>query len=347
MNNMNNSKRHIVVISPLSFLYLLLTALFVWVVFQISGIIISLLAAGIFAVALNPVVSSIERRLHLRRGFAVAIVVFSIVALFVLISALIIPTIIAQGKTLNSNWPYYQNRIQEFASHQSYTKVLYEKANESLNKNTERISANAASISIGVAGGLFSFLTFFIFLVYMLASGRKFAVLLSGMLPKKVWREQFVKILHDVSNKLGGWLRGQAILCLIIFVASYIGLTVIGVDYALTLALFAGLMEAVPMVGAYLGAIPAVLVALLTGSPLKGLIVAIFFLIIQQLEGNIVVPQVMKKAVGIHPMLVLLAALIGGTLFGFVGVLIAVPVTAATSVIVGSFYEYYNEQIEK
>ncbi len=181
----------------------------------------------------------------------------------------------------------------------------------------------------------------------MLASGRQFAVILSGLLPRKSWREQLVKTMHDVSNKLGRWLRGQAILCFLIFVVSYIGLTVIGVDYALTLALFAGLMEAVPMIGAYLGAIPAVVVALLTGSPLKAAIVAVFFLIMQQLEGNIVVPQVMKKAVGVHPMLVLLAAMIGGTLLGFVGVLIAVPVTAAASVVVGSLYQNYNDQIEK
>ena len=181
----------------------------------------------------------------------------------------------------------------------------------------------------------------------MLVSGRKFAVVLSGLLPRKAWREQFVMMLHDISSKLGHWLRGQLVLCLIIFAASYLGLSVIGVDYALTLALFAGLMEAVPMVGAYLGAIPAVMVAILSGSPLKGLVVAIFFLIIQQVEGNLIVPQVMKKAVGVHPMLILLAALIGAALLGFVGVLIAVPVTAAGSVIVGSIYKNYYDKIEK
>ncbi|MBA3679409.1 AI-2E family transporter [Candidatus Saccharibacteria bacterium] len=344
---MKDTKRHVVVVSPLTFIYLLLTIAFVWVIFQISGIIISLAVAGIFAIALNPIVSSIERRLHIRRGYAVAMVVLSIVAFFLLIIALIIPSTISQAKTLSTNWPTYQQQIKEFSSHQSYTRAAYQESTKWLDHNSEKISSNAATISVGVAGGLFSFLTFFIFLIYMLASGRKFAVILSGMLPKVVWREQFVKLLHDVSNKLGNWLRGQAVLCLIIFVASYIGLLVLGIDYALTLALFAALMEAVPMVGAYLGAIPAVLVAILTGSPFKGLIVAIFFLILQQIEGNIIVPQVMKRAVGVHPMLILLAALIGGTLLGFVGVLIAVPVTAAGSVIIGSLYKYYYDKIEK
>lgn len=344
---MKNSNRQIIVISPLSFVYFLLALLFVWIVFHISWILISLAVAGIFAIALNPIVSSLEKKLKIRRGLSVAIVVTSIVAVFVIVFALLVPTIATQAKTLSSSWPSYRDRIQEFASHQTYTQYAYDKAVEQINKNTATISSNATAISLGLAGGFFSFLTFFIFLIYMLASGQKFAVILSSVLPKKIWRDRFVTIMHDISNRLGGWLRGQAILCLVIFVVSYIGLTIMGVDYALTLALFAGLMEAVPMIGAYLGAIPAVLVALLSGSPLKAIIVAIFFLIIQQLEGNLLVPHVMKKAVGVHPMLILLAAMIGGTLLGFVGVLIAVPVTAAASVIISSLSEYYYDQIEK
>lgn len=344
---MKNSNRYVIVISPLSFIYLLLTVLFVWVVYHISWILISLSVAGIFAIALNPIVTSIEKKIRVNRAIAVAIVVVAIIAVFVAILALVAPTIVAQAKTLSNNWPNYSEKISQFAHNQSYTQYLYEKGVEQFNKNTTTITSNVASISLGLAGGFFSFLTFFIFLIYMLASGRQFAVVLSSVLPKKTWRDKFVKMMHDISNRLGGWLRGQAILCLVIFIVSYIGLTVLGVDYSLTLALFAGLMEAVPMVGAYLGAIPAVLVALLTGSPLKAAVVAIFFLIIQQLEGNLLVPHVMNKAVGVHPMLILLAAMIGGTLLGFVGVLIAVPVTAAASVVLSSLSEYYFDQIEK
>lgn len=336
-----------IVISPLTFIYLLLTLFLVWILFQISGIIISLVVAGIFAVALNPIVSSIEQKLRIRRGVAVAIVVVSIVVVFITTIALIIPNLIEQGRTLSSKIPEYQVRIRDFANEKTYTRYIYDKTSESIQDNTSRVSSNVASISVGVAGSIFNFLTFFVFLIYMLASGRKFAVILSNMLPKKQWRKQFIEISNDISNKLGRWLRGQAVLCLIIFVVSYIGLTILGVDYALTLALFAGLMEAVPMVGAYLGAIPAVTVALLSGSPVKAVIVAIFFLIMQQLEGSLVVPQVMKKAVGVHPMLVLLAAMVGGTLLGIVGVLIAVPVTAAASVIIGSLYQKYSDSIEK
>lgn len=343
---MKNNNRYTIVISPWSFVYLLLAIILIWVLLQISSIIISLIVAGIFAIALNPVVTSLERRLKIRRGFAVAIVVLAIVISFLLIVALVLPTLITQAKTLSSTWPTYRTRIHEYAYQQPYTKYIYEKGAEIVRDNTARVSSNVTTISISVAGGIFSFLTFFIFLIYMLASGRRFATVLSEMLPKKQWRLQFVKIMNDISNKLGWWLRGQAILCLIIFIASYIGLSLIGVEFALTLALIAGVMEAVPMIGAYIGALPAVVVALLTGSPLQAVIVAAFFLVLQQLEGNIIVPQVMNKAVGVHPMLILLAAMIGGTLLGFVGVLIAVPITAAASVIIGSLYQYYNDIID-
>lgn len=340
--------RHIVVISPLSFLYLLGAVLLIWLTIQLSGIILSLLVAGIFAIALNPVVSFLEKHLRIRRGLAVAIIIIGIIAVFGFILALIIPTTITQAQTLAKNWPSYQDKLQEYSSHNSYLKWSYQNGVQIIKDNSGRFTSNLASISLSLAGGFFSFLTFFLFLIYMLASGRRFAVILSGLLPKKTWRMQFVSIMHDVSNKLGHWLRGQLILCFIIFALSYIGMTVLGVDYALSLALFAGLMEAVPMIGAYLGAIPAVLFTLVTtGSVWKTVAVAILFLVIQQLEGNIIVPQVMKKAVGVHPMIVLLAAMIGGTLLGFVGVIIAVPVTAALSVIANSMREYYDDKIEK
>lgn len=160
-----NNKRLTVVISPLTFIYLLLALFFIWIVFQISWILISLAVAGIFAIALNPVVSSLEKKLHIKRGLAVAIVVISIVAVFALVLALVVPTIAAQAKTLSESWPKYKTTLEEFASHQAYTQYIYDRVVEQVNKNTATIASNATSISIGVAGGFFSFFTFFFFFI--------------------------------------------------------------------------------------------------------------------------------------------------------------------------------------
>ena len=147
--------KNTIVISPLTFVYLLLTIFIIWIIYQISGIIISLVVAGIFAVALNPVVTSIEKRLHIRRGLAVAIVVVSIVAVFIATMALIVPTIIEQGKTLSEKVPEYQVKIHDFANEKTYTRYIYDKSAETIRDNTSRVSSNVATISVGVAGGIF------------------------------------------------------------------------------------------------------------------------------------------------------------------------------------------------
>ena len=133
--------------------------------------------------------------------------------------------------------------------------------------------------------------------------------------------------------RLGGWVSGQILLCVIIGSISWVGLTLIGVPYAVVLALIAGIMEAVPNIGPIIAAVPAVIIAALY-SPWQALLVAILYIVIQQLENYIIVPRVMSRAVELHPLAVLLALMVGGELMGVLGAVLAVPVTAAISVIV-------------
>ncbi len=131
---------------------------------------------------------------------------------------------------------------------------------------------------------------------------------------------------------MGGWLIGQVELSLVIGVVVYLGLTVLGVQGALLLAVVAAVGEAIPIVGPVLSAIPAVIVAL-TQSPLLALATAIMYLVVQQLENNLLVPKIMERAVAIHPLAVIIALIIGGELLGIGGALVAVPVAAALAVI--------------
>ena len=135
-------------------------------------------------------------------------------------------------------------------------------------------------------------------------------------------------ILNNISDKIesrmGSWLFGELILMSIIGVATYIGLVVLGVKYALPLAFLAGLLEVVPIIGPTISAIPAILVASTTSFFLGGVTLFLYF-IIQQLENNLVVPLVMKKTVGIHPVATLIALTIGGKLGGLLGIILSVP----------------------
>ena len=142
-----------------------------------------------------------------------------------------------------------------------------------------------------------------------------------------------VEKTEAVKTKVGLWLRGQVILMIIMFFISWIVYSALGLDYALTLAMLAGLGELIPVVGIFIVAIPTLLVAL---NHSFGLLIAtiIAVIIIQQLEGNVLVPLVMKKAVGLSPIIVILAMLVGYQLLGILGMVIAVPVATTLSIFV-------------
>ena len=145
-----------------------------------------------------------------------------------------------------------------------------------------------------------------------------------------------------MQEKIGLWLRGQLVLCLIIFLMSWLGLSLLGVKYSLVLAVFAGVTEFIPYLGPFLGAIPAVFVGF-TQAPYLCLLVIILYIVIQQTENLFLVPMVMKKAVGLNPVIVIISMLIGGTMAGILGILVALPVATAISVVFSDFVDFKNE----
>lgn len=149
-------------------------------------------------------------------------------------------------------------------------------------------------------------------------------------------REKFISIFREIETTLGAYVRGQTILCVTVGIFSFASLSILGVRSALVLAVVAALMEAVPMLGPFLGAIPAILIALLD-SPEKALLVTVAFIVIQQIEAQVLVPKVMERQVGLSPLFVLLAITSGNLLGGLLGALIAIPIVAAIKIIVREF----------
>ncbi len=166
---------------------------------------------------------------------------------------------------------------------------------------------------------------------YWLTSREQILGLVFNITPAS--RRQMVgNIWNDVEFTLGSYLRAQTLLSLIIGVVAYIGLRIFDVRYPLALATISALLEFISMVGPILGAIPALLVAF-TQSPATGLFIAGWYLVMQQTEGNILVPKLMQRSVGINPLLVLVALVAGSTLGGILGALLALPVVGALQVI--------------
>jgi predicted PurR-regulated permease PerM len=144
--------------------------------------------------------------------------------------------------------------------------------------------------------------------------------------------ERAIQIWEDLEAKLGAWVRGQLLMMLTIAIVFGIGLTLLGVKYALPLAIFAGLVEIVPFVGPYAATIPPVLLGL-SQSVQLGLVVAAFGLVVQLVEANILMPRVMGRAVGVSHLTVILGLLVGGKLMGLAGAFLAVPIAAAIQVL--------------
>ena len=190
-------------------------------------------------------------------------------------------------------------------------------------------------------GGLFSIFMLLVLTFYFSADDQFVKRSVRVFIPVK-YQPYSTNLINRIQEKLGLWIRGQLILCLIIFSMSWLGLSLLGVKYALVLAVFAGVTEFIPYLGPFLGAIPAVFVGF-TQAPYLGLLVIGLYIIIQQAENLFIVPMVMKRAVGLNPVVVIIAMLIGGTMAGILGILIAIPVATAISVAVSDFVDFKKE----
>ena len=184
-----------------------------------------------------------------------------------------------------------------------------------------------------IFGSIFNVVTILVLTFYMVTEKKWMRDLARIVVPSR-YNRYFFDFVERVKDKLGAWFTGQIILCLVIGAASYIVLLIVGVRYALILALVAGLCEFIPYIGPILSAIPAAFFGFTQDSFVyRGFIVMFAFWLIQWLENNILVPKIMSKTVGLNPLVILISVLIGAELLGIWGVLLAVPVSAALSIL--------------
>jgi len=197
---------------------------------------------------------------------------------------------------------------------------------------TPKAGSGIFKVTLNAFSSVASVLTVLIFTAYLLLDFKSVREIFLGFFSRPA-RVKAEKIVREIESKLGSWLRAQLVLMLVVGGFTYLGLWVLGVPVALPLALIAGLFEVIPLIGPVISAIPAVIVGF-SISPVMGIGVLILYILVQQLENNIFVPKVMQKAVGFNPLVTMLALMIGGKLFGFTGVLLAVPVTLPGYIVV-------------
>jgi len=307
----------------------------IWFLFYIRDILLLLFLTIIIVAALNPIVNWMSK--FFSRTISVIILSFALVLVLTAIGFLIIPQLIGQLGQLSINLPLILNRITPIYANihdfvPNYQEILF-----NISSQLGRLTSGLFATTLGFINGIVAFVTVIFLTFYILLEKEPVKTFIETIVaPEK--KKNFYEIVKRISNKLGGWLRGQITLMTLVGILNGIALLIIGVPYALTLAIWGGLTEIIPYLGPWLGLIPAVIVAL-TISPIKALFVLIVYLVIQQIEAQFLVPKVMGKAVGLSPVIIIIAVLVGAKLFGILGILIAVPIAAVVWVLIQSWPE--------
>lgn len=321
----------LIVVAVLGFLYL------------IKDIVAILFISLILASALGPTVAALERR-KVPRALAILIIYAGFASLFIVTILLLIPVLAEQFRDLSARFPVYSDQILGYVKSVSggSEEVVIAQIKSSLKAVESGMLQVASGIFLkifDIIGGIAGIVLVSVITFYMTIEESIMKRTLNAMVPSQ-YHEYSHLLVGRIQKKIGQWLRAQVILCFIIFFCSFLGLTILGVDYALILALIAGLTEFIPVVGPTIGAVPAIIVAL-GQSPWLALSVAFLYYLIQWLENHVLVPKVMQQTIGINPLISIIAVLVGAKIGGIVGVMLAIPVATVLGLFVNDFFGSY------
>ncbi len=309
---MSNKK---IEISYKTIVFTVLFLLGLFVIWQVRALILLMFISFIFMEVLNPAITRLEKY-KIPRPLGILIIYIIIIAVISLTVAGIVPILIEQTTGLIKTLPENLKNIDILGTNaidwSSQLKVL-----ENLPTNIAKTVFSL--VSNIMSGFVIMFLTF-----YMILEKKNFSQYGIEVLGNKGGRK-FIEIVEKLEKRLGHWVTAEFFLMTIIGVLSYLGYIILGLDYAVPLAIFAGILEAIPSIGPTVATMVAALVGF-TVSPLTGMLTILVGIIIQQLENNIIVPRVMKQTVGFNPLITILLIAAGAKLGGVVGAIMSLPV---------------------
>jgi len=330
--------RVMAVILGLFFLYLIREV--------VALVFISVVAAA----ALDPFVDYLQKH-KVPRALSIVMIYLVVLSLFSIVVVLLIPPVSEQVGQLARNLPaYYEKVALGFNSLRDGTNTdvpaTLPEALSGLSTNLASATSGLFSTLTGIFGGLISFLSFLVITFYLLVQKDGLKFFLRYLAPPQ-HQDYIMGLIDRVEKRVGMWLRGQLILCLIVGLAVYLGLTILGVKYALLLGVIAALTEIIPYVGPFIGAIPGIFIAF-SDSLTKVILVVVVYFIVQQLENYVLTPRVMQRTTGLNAVVVMVGILIGAKLGGIVGALLAVPVISMAEVILLDIFPHWRQlQAEK
>ena len=325
------------------------TVLALYVIYLLRKPIGWLVVAGFLAIAVSGPVNALQR--HMKRGFAIALTYLGVLLIPVAIGLLIVPPIVREGNQLAEDLPTYVADVRDFVQKNSTLQKLEKdygittKLQEQAQKLPDKLGGAAGAlgdIGLGLVNSLFAAVNILILSIFMVGGGPRWILWMIGM-QRPGHRERIERIFSQTGRAVGSYIGGALLQATIAGVSTFIVLSILSVPFAAPLAVLVFLFDLIPLVGATIAAVAVGLVTAFNDFPTTTIIWAIWAVVYQQLENNVIQPRIQSKAVNVEGFFVLVSVLFGATLFGVPGALLAIPVAATIQIIIGEYLEYRRE----
>jgi predicted PurR-regulated permease PerM len=319
-----------------------------WVAHEIAVIFPPLILASALVFVLNPLIGRLNRR-GVPRLAGVGLTYLAFVGFVSVLGLILFPLVQEQAENLSEKTPEIRERIERWIDDRAEdfegTPLEFERedlddALGSADTSLQDQLGKVADYGVKIFHVILILILAPIFAFYLLVDLPSIKRNTEALIPEAA-RPEVMLIGRQVNAAVGGFFRGQLVVALIVGIMSSIALAIVDVPFWLLLGMVAGLFNIIPLVGPYIGGIPALLVALTTREPITGLWVVVAMVVVQQIDNHFISPVVMHRVVKLHPVLVMLALLLGGTLGGFFGLLVAVPATAILKIVGGHLWRVH------
>ncbi|HEX2849561.1 MAG TPA: AI-2E family transporter [Acidimicrobiales bacterium] len=307
-----------------------------------------LILAGAIVFILNPLVTRLQRR-GVPRAAGTGLAYALVLGALALTTVLVYPVAARQVDDLRTDWPDIQSRVERWVddraadSKGTFLEFSRQDIEDALSNNGTTLQqqlTQARKIGAAIIHVLLILLLGPILAFYLLVDLPHLRRVAESLVPEAA-RADVMTVARRTNRAIGGFFRGQLAVALLVGVLCSIGLGIIGVRFWFLIGMIAGLFNIIPLIGPWVGGIPGVTIALTTGSPLQALGVVVVMVVVQQIDNHFITPQVMQRAVQLHPAAVILALLAGGSIGGFFGLLLAVPVAAVLKILIGHLWHVH------
>lgn len=333
-----NDKKLLPIIIGLVFLFLLFNLFKKYTI--LSETFYTIIFSAILGYLFNPIINYLEKK-NINRLRGVFLLYLGIVAMFLILAFLVIPKSTTEIKRLVVDMPIYLEKASALID-ELYNKYystlgdlppMFQGVQQVVMENIVGIEHMVMNALKNFIGGILNTFSKFVSLIltpiltfYFLVDKNYFKDRMMGFIPKK-YRKDSIALFREIDDSLSKFVRGKIIMAAYVGIATSIVLLIMGIDFAIVIGFITGIADIIPYIGPFLGFLPAVFFAYLI-SPLKAIWVAALFVFIQWAENNILAPKVIGETTGIHPLIILISIIIGGGVFGVLGMILAVPVVA-------------------